>query len=302
MDDKLTNLQLLAFLPAHKQLYLYSAFLQDDIMLIKERLHFTIGSKIEHNSYTGFEYQPNGRLTWMPSKGRTIWAAVSRAVRSPSRIDREFFLYIAPNVPLLAGNDNFMSEKVIAYELGWRVKPLENFSLSLATFYNVYNNIRSAEPGPPPSNIPIILGNGVKGKTYGVELSATHQLNSWWNLRGGYTFLRKNLLVKSSSKDLNKGTAESNDPEHQFLIQSTIDTRGGFELGTVLRYVDKLPKPHVPGYMGLDLLIGWKLSKVVELNIAGQNLLDCRHTEFIPSSPSPREIRRNIYGKIICRL
>lgn len=300
MDHKVTNLELFAFLPPRKTLYLYSLFVQDKITLVNERLHFTIGAKIEHNSYTGFEYQPNARLTLTPAKNQTIWAAVSRAVRTPARIDRDFFLYIAPNFPFISGNDNFISESMIAYELGWRLQPQKNLSLSLATFYNIYDHIRSVEPGPPPFNIPVTFGNGVKGETYGIELAITHQLTNWWNLRGGYTFLKKDLSVKADSKDMNAGTAESNDPRHQFLIQSSMDIPGGIEWGAVIRYIDKLPKPNVPGYTELDLRIGWKLGKVVELSVVGQNLLNNRHPEFIASTP-PREIKRSIYGKIICR-
>lgn len=301
MDHKVTNLELFAFLPEQKRLYLYSIFLQDELRLIKDRLRLTVGAKVEHNSYTGFEYQPNARLTWTPTENQTVWGAVSRAVRTPARIDRGFFLYIAPDVPLISGSDNFISEKMVAYELGWRLQPLENISISLASFYNVYGNIRSAEPGPPPFFIPITFGNGVEGNTYGIELSATHQLTDWWNLRGGYTFLKKELSVKPGSSDLNQGTAESNDPVHQFLVQSIVNIPGRIELGTVLRYVDKLPAPYVKAYMGLDARIGWKLSEAIELSVVGQNLLDKNHYEFIPSSPSPRQVERSIYGKIICR-
>jgi len=302
MDDSVTNLKLLGFFPGHKMLYLYSLFVQDEIMLAKDRLHFTVGIKDEHNSYTGFEYQPNARLAWTPSKSQTIWAAVSRAVRTPSRIDRDFAEYITTSLPpLLKGDSSFISETVVAYELGWRYEPIENLSVSLATFYNVYDDVRSAEPGPPPFFIPITIGNDVKGNTYGVELSATYQLTSWWNLRGGYTYLRKDLSVKPGTVDLNHATAESDDPESQLLIQSNVKLPGRVEFGTVVRYVDKLPQPYVSAYTGLDMRIGWELSKVIELSVVGQNLLDNQRIEFIPASPAPREIERSIYGKIVCR-
>lgn len=302
MDHTVTNLQLFAFLPEQKKMYLYSVFAQDEITLAKNRIHFTVGAKIEHNSYTGFEYQPNSRLAWTPAKDQTVWAAVSRAVRTPARIDRDFVLYLIPNLPLIAGNDSFISEKMVAYELGWRLQPLKNLSLSLATFYNVYDDIRSAEPGPPPFGFPITFRNGVKGRTYGMELSATHQITSWCKLRGGYSFLKKKLSVKADSKDLNGGTAESDDPENQFLIQSSIDLPHRVEFGTVIRYISKLSKPEVAAYTGLDMQVGWKLNKIIELNIVSQNLLDNHHPEFVPSSPSSREIERSFYGKIICRL
>jgi iron complex outermembrane recepter protein len=302
MDHNVTNLRLFAFLPGHKDLYLYSAFVQDETMLVEERLRLTLGSKVEHNSYTGFEIQPNLRLTWMPAKAQSIWAAVSRAVRTPARIDRDFYLFLVPSLPLIAGGDSFRSETMIAYELGWRLRPVDKLSISLSTFYNKYDDIRSAKPGPPPFGIPITFGNGVKGNTYGSELSASYQATGWWRLRGGYTFLKKDLRIKPGNKDLNGATAESDDPEHQFLIQSNMDLPDRIELGWVLRYVGKLPNPHVPGYTGLDIRIGWKLTRALELDVVGQDLLDSPHPEFMPSSPSPREIEHSIYGKIVCRL
>lgn len=301
LNHQVTNLELFRFFPEHEILSLYNVFAQDEIMLIKDQLRFVIGGKIEHNSYTGFEYQPNGRLTWTPAKNHTVWAAISRAVRTPARIDRDFFLNITPDLALISGSDSFVSEKMLAYELGWRTRPFNKLSVSLATFYNIYDNIRSSEPGPPPFNIPVTFGNGVKGKTYGIELSATYQMMDWWKLRGGYTLLKKELSVKPDSKDLNGGTAESDDPGNQFLIQSTMNLPGRIELGTVIRYIDKLPRPYVPDYVGLDVRLGWQLNKMLELSVVGQNLLDNHHSEFIPSSPSPRQIENSIYGKITWR-
>jgi iron complex outermembrane receptor protein len=192
---------------------------------------------------------------------------------------------------------------LIAYELGWRSQPIDYLSVSLATFYNRYDNIRSLEPGPPPLGIPFTIGNGVKGISYGGELSATWQVLSQWQLRGGYTFLKKDLSVKSTSQDLNKGSAESNDPEHQFLLQSVVAIAKKIEWGTVIRYIGKLPKPAVKAYTGLDVRIGWKITSVFEINLIGQNLLNQQHLEFIPSSSkAPREIERGLFGKVICRL
>jgi iron complex outermembrane recepter protein len=299
MDHEVQNLPLFAFLPAHKILELYSSFLQDEITLITERLHLTLGTKIEYNSYTHFEYQPNSRLTWTPTRRLTLWTAISRAVRTPARIDRDFFLYLTPTLPYISGS-TFKSEEVVAYETGWRYQPLDKVSFSLSTFYNVYDNIRNVEPGPPPFNIPITFHNGVKGETYGSELSVIYQPVNWWHLRGGHTFLKKNLWVKYNTIDLNNATAESNDPKNQFLIQSTVDIMRRIQLGTVLRRVDKLPRPYVPAYTGLDMRIGWKMNSFLEISVVAQNILDDRHPEFVPASPSPREIRRSMYGKVIC--
>lgn len=300
MEHQVTNLDLFKFLPEHKTLRLYSCFLQYEIRMLQERLRFTVGSKIEHNTYTAFQYQPNARLTWLPSRHHTIWSSVSRAVRNPARIDRDFYLYLAPNLPYITSTDSFKSETVIAYELGWRVQAMKKLSGSLSGFYNVYDNIRSVEPGPPPYGIPVTLGNGVKGETYGVELAINSQPLSWLNIRGGYTFLKKDLRVKPGSKDLNKASAESNDPENQFLLQAAADLPLHFQFGAVVRYVDKLQKPLVPEYTTLDLRLSWKFKKFLELSVVGQNLLNEQHLEFKASTP-PREIQRSVYGKIICR-
>jgi len=301
MDDREENLPLLRFLPAHKYLHLYTGFIQDNMVLVTDRLHFTIGSKFEHNDYTGFEYQPSGRLTWMPTEYNTIWAAISRAVRTPSRIDTDFSLLLTPSFPVVQTSDDFKSETLLAYELGWRSLPYDNFSCSMALFYNQYDHVRTAEPGPPPFGLPITFGNGVEGNTYGMELCAENVVTDWWRLRGGYTWLKKDLSVKSGSNDLNDGTAESNDPEEQFLLQSSLDLPGNVEWDIIVRTVDMLPDPFVPSYVELDMRIGVRPTNHLELSIVGQNLLDDRHPEFIPSSPSPREIERSVYGTMIVR-
>ncbi len=300
MDHQTENLALFAFLPAHRLLHLYSAFLQDEIALVGHRLRLTLGSKFEHNDYTGFEIQPSARLAWTPAAHHTVWAAASRAVRTPSRLDRDFFLYAAPSVPLITGGD-LQSEDLLATELGWRLQAHARASLSLSTFYNDYDNVRTAEPGPPPLGIPITLGNGLRGHTYGAELAAVYQVSGHWRLRGGYTFLKKELSLKPGSNDLNQGSAESDDPEHQFLVQSSADLPGRLELGAVFRYVSELPNPQVPGYAGLDLRLAWKAAERLELAVVGQNLLHGERAEFIPSSPSPRSVERGVYAKVTWR-
>ena len=300
-DHRVNNLELFEFLPANKMLNLYSAFVQDEITFLDSRVRFTIGSKFEHNTYTGLQYLPSARIAWTPAADQTVWGAVSRSVRTPSRIDREFFLSLAPGVPFITGS-KFESEKLWAYELGWRWQPLNTFSFSLSTFYNSFDDIRTVEPGPASQPFPVSFGNGVEGHMYGVELSTTFQVKDGWRLRGGYTLLTKDLSVKPTSSDLNRGTAESNDPEQQFLIQSTTSLSHAFEFGTIVRFVDALPSPHVAGYVELDMRLAWSPTKIIELSVVGQNLFDSKHAEFIPSSPSPREIQRSVYGKIVCRL
>jgi iron complex outermembrane receptor protein len=300
MDDRVDNLALFAFQPAHRILGLYSVFVQDEIALIPDRLRLTLGSKLEHNDYSGFENQPNIRLAWSPAAGQTLWTAISRAARTPARIDRDFYLYLIPQLPLIAGGD-FDSEKLTAYEAGWRVQPDTNLSFSMSTFFNSYDDLRSAEPGPPPFGIPLTFGNGVEGHSYGMELAAMYQVSQEWRLRGGYTLLKKSLHLKPGSQDLNGGSVESDDPQNQLMIQSLLNLPGNVELDGVARYVDTLPDPHVSAYVSLDVRLAWNPSKRLELSLVGQNLLDDRHPEFVPTSPSPREIERSVYGRVVWR-
>lgn len=300
MEHHVENLELFAFKPAKKSLYLSNVFVQDQISLVKDKLQVTLGLKAEHNTYTNYQYQPNARLTWTPRPNQTVWAAVSRAVRNPARIDREFNLYLAPGIPFIAGGD-FRSEELIAYELGWRTQLPSNTSMAVSAFYNRYDRIRSVQPGPAPFGIPVTFANGVEGESHGVELSATQQVTEKWKLRFGYTYLNKDLNVKPGNTDMNDASAESNDPEHQALVQSTTQLFEILRLGIVMRYVGRLPDPYVSEYAGLDVSLGIRLAKMVELNITGQNLLQDHHTEFIPSSPAPKDIERSVYGKIVCR-
>lgn len=301
MDHDVQNLELFGFRPERKSLYVFNIFLQDEVMLIEDKLHVTVGTKLENNVYTGFQHQPNVRFNWTASTVHTVWGAVSRAVRNPSRIDREFHVGLTPELDFLTGSELFRSEELLAYELGWRLSPEKNMAVSLTVFYNKYDHIRSAQPGPAPFGIPITFANGVEGNSYGAELAATYQVGGWWRLRGGYTFLQKDLMVKPGSVDSNNATAESNDPAHQVVFQSEMTLPAGLEFGTVFRYVGRLPTPHVSEYVGLDLRLAWTLNEKIELNLVGQNLVNANHTEFIPASSVGRDVERSVYGKVVLR-
>ncbi|MBA4146726.1 MAG: TonB-dependent receptor [Verrucomicrobia bacterium] len=298
--DDVDNIAL-AFLPEELTRHVFSAFVQDKIEIVEDKLFFTLGTKIEHNDYTGVEIQPSARAAWLPLTNQTVWAAVSRAVRTPSRIDRHLF---APSQPpfLIAGGPGFDSEEVIAYEVGYRFQPMQRLSVSIATFFNEYDRLRSVTPGPP-----LMIENGLEGETYGVELDATYRVTEAWRLRFGYTFLKEDIRVKPGFVDVNLGRAETSDPRHQFSIRSLLDLPKNFELDLAARYVDRLHNISggqigtVPGYAELDARLGWRPRKDLEFSIVGQNLLHDRHPEFGFSRPTRPEIERSVYGKVTWR-
>ncbi len=291
MNDRVGNSTVLAFLPDNLIMRIYSAFVQDEITFLQDRGTLTLGSKFEHNDFSGFEYQPSARISWSFTPAHMAWAAVSRAVRTPSRIDRDLY---APGVPpyFLAGGSGFVSEKSISYELGFRAQATDNFSFDVETFYDVYDDLRSVEPG-----LPITLQNGLEATTYGSEVDLKYQPVDWCTLRAGYSYFQKEIRLKPWSHDINNGQGEGNDPRHMLRLSSSMNLPGSTEVDVWLRAIDELPvaAQQVPGYFEADVRFGWNVYKDLTLSIAGQNLLHDQHPEF--GMPVTRhEIPRAIYA------
>lgn len=298
--DNLTGNPVIAFLPPRISRHTFSGFVQDEIAVVRDRLHLTLGSKLEHNEYTGLEYQPSGRLSWKVSQRQTVWGAISRAVRTPSRIDTEFF---APATPpfLIAGGPNFVSEKLRAFELGYRTQPFDRISLSLATFYNKYDDLRSIERLNPNAVFPVVIANRLNGESYGAELTGDYRITDQWRVRAGYTELRIHISPEPGSTDTSRGSGESHDINRQFLLRSSVDLRRDIELDAVFRFVGGIANQRVPAYGELDLRWAWRVNPNLEFSIVGQNLLHDAHAEF--GSPNARrEIERSVYGKVSWRL
>ncbi len=294
MHDAVTNSAGLAFLPNVKVLRLANGFLQDSIALL-DRLKLTLGAKLESNSYTGLEVQPSARLAWKFRDDALLWSAVSRVVRTPSRLDRDLF---APGQApfLLAGGPNFKSEKLIAYEIGYRAQPTPRASLSISTFYNVYDDLRSIEPGPGGA-LPFTLTNKMEGYTYGVETWGSYRVLDWWRLSAGYNYLKEKLGFKADSLDHNTAAA-GNDPAHQFSARSAMNLAHNLEWDVGLRVIGALASPDVRNYVTLDTRLGWTVWKGLEIALIGFNLLDHDHPEF-GAAPNRSELARAFYAKAV---
>ncbi|NTS40333.1 TonB-dependent receptor [Flavisolibacter sp. BT320] len=284
------------FRPRHKRLDLFDAFVQDEISLTN-RLRLVLGTKLLHNVYSNWEWQPNARLAWQMPKS-TVWAAVSRAVRTPSRLDVDYYQPYTPQpptIPSIAGGPGFVSEKLLAYEVGYRLQPTAKTSLSLSTFYNVYRDLYSVEQ--LPNTLTYQIQNGSRGQSWGAELQANHQLLKSWRLRGGYTFFAKDLEVERGS--IFNPNFLANDARNRGMLQSILDLPANLQLDVVARYTDPLPEtpatPKVPSYLAVDTRLAWA-SKGWELAVVGQNLTRNQHTEYgmIP-------IPRSVFAKISAR-
>lgn len=293
--NRVTNFQASAFLPERLERSLVSGFVQDEVEFPDLNVKAAFGVKLEHNDYTGLEVQPSARAAWILGKN-TLWGAVSRAVRTPSRFDRHLF---APPEPphIIAGGADTRSEELIAYEIGWRGQLRNQLLLDATVFLHDYDHIRTLSLGPP-----FVFENNGEGEIYGLELEATWQVTPSWRLSAGYTRLEEDLRVKPGRADLSEGQGEAFDPRNQFQLGSSLEIGTKVEFDVWLRYVDELGNTSargfgiVPEYTTVDARLGWFPDPSLELAIVGQNLLNSRHGEF-----GRDEIERSVYGQFTWR-
>lgn len=325
-QDRIDNTFTVAFDPDQFALKIANGFIQDEVALIPNQLIATVGTKVSYNNYTDFEWQPNLRLLWKPHHQHTVWGAVSRAVRLPSRMEQNGRANVAAasgfggtSVISLINNSDFKSEEVLAYELGYRTVPIPSVSVDIAGFYNVYRRLLSTEtqpvfvettPSPPHAVIPNKFNNRLNGNSYGVEVAAQWKVQQDWNLSLNYTWLRFRLKPDASSSNTTASNATGNNPKHQFQIRSRHNLPFDLEFDTGFYFASRLSNLGVPSYTRTDVRLGWKPSPYIEVSLVGQNLFDNQHPEFSGSSgvggasiggTSPSEVPRSGYLKLTMR-
>jgi iron complex outermembrane receptor protein len=272
------------FEPQVRTSHLFSAFAQNEFAVVPGRFFVTTGAKIERNDFSGVELQPTLRARWRVSR-QTIWGAVSRAVRMPTRFDTDLRIRLVGSGRLfLTGSDSFESENVVAYEAGYRTTFKERLSLDVAAYTNRYTDLRSQEL-PAQFGDPIVLANTLNARTAGVEMTSTVQPLAQWQLQGSYAYLWKRFGREPGSRDATGGVSEANDPAHVFLLRSYVDVGRRMEADAVLRFASALPAPAVRAYTELNIRIGVRLPRGGDLSVIGQNLLHRRHEEFAAGTP-----------------
>lgn len=312
--DEIDSSQSTAFEPDSRTDQTFSAFVQNKITLSDEKLFLTLGSKLEHNDYSGFEFQPNIRLAWLPDSRQAVWAAISRAVRIPSRLDAnsritrvvdasdaEFPVYAT-----VSGNPDFESENLLAYETGYRAQIRDNLSFELALFHHDYDKLQSIEQQAPivvtePSAtytiFPNTFGNEVEGESSGGTIVTSWQPMTDWRLQFQYAHTRMRLQRTGGSGEDTAPYFEGNSPENQFSIHSFVDLPYNLSLYSGVRYVDDLPRQQVPSYTALDVSLRWTPLKNISASITGNNVTNGGHPEF----EDLNQIERSIYGRITWR-
>ncbi len=298
---------------------LFSGFVQARIGIVGGRGEITVGSKFEHNDYTGFEYQPSIRALWNFNERHALWASISRSIRTPSRIEDDSNINIGLVQPpvngmmtfvRLMGNDEVDSEKVYSYESGYRGRLGENIFVDLSLFYNRYLDLLSGVPAGqitpefsasgPHLVYPVLVANSRDAETYGLEMSCEVSVADWWRLTGGYSWLQMHLLDVGISQEARQGFGEDQNAENLFSLVSYMDLPHDLELNSAFYYVSSLDGLDIDSHVRVDLNLSWHVNRTVTLAAGCHNLFDDSHQEFsnamdgILASEVPRKIYANL--------
>ena len=297
---------------------LFSGLLQDEVALVHDRLFFTVGTKLEHNDYNGFDLLPSARLAWQPNQRNTLWAAVSRAERTPSSGD------VADQVnggeiagpgglPIqiqLNGNPDFKNEELLAYEAGYRAALTKSLSLDLSAYFNSYTDLRTLETGaltpvptPAPGHflLPLFFGNGMNGEAHGLEIAGNWKPKTRWTLKAGYALERVHVHLKPTSDDTTlSSVAEGGSPEHSIQLQSHVELGHALAWDTSGNFASRLPALGVATRTRLETGFTWHFRKDISASLVGQNLLRDHELEYLNLSGLTQSslAKRNAYCKL----
>lgn len=317
-NDKLTSGYGIMWFPPNRTAALYSTFVQDEIALAKT-ISLTVGTKLEHNAYTGFEYEPSAQFVWTPSSRQTIWLSASQAIRQPARQDTDIQLDEAI-IPLQAGafgvlqfngNKEIQPEQLRDYEIGYRTQLTKRFSLSLAAFRSYYRHLETSQPEAPylvesPALsylvFPYLFEGAARARTYGGEVFATWNLTNRWRLSPGYSLLHMTFIQDPLDQNSSVTAISGDAPSHQIQIRSTFGLRPNLDWDTSLYFIGQVSDQQIPSYTRLDMQVRWRVMESVEFSVAGQNLLTARHLEFGDAyGVGHTEISRSALGKLTWR-
>jgi iron complex outermembrane receptor protein len=308
-----------AFLPPNRSDPLYTGFVQDQISIRPDTLVLTLGTKIEHNNYTGVEVQPGVRLSWTPGSHHELWASVARAVAPPSRVQGDMQVDLGSAVlpdglPMeyrLVGNPKVGSERMIAYEGGYRLHH-QGFALDIAGFCNAYRDLRTLQafpgvvegsPTSPELVVPIMYMPAEHGVTYGSEVFGQWQVSGRWRVSGSVTLLLMDLHEDLVGASMTPRPLDGSSPSRQFQVHSYFDLTRKIELDTSFYQVGRIASLLVAAYASVDVRLGWKLTRSLELSLASQNLFNHPHVEFVAEDPTipTMKIGRTAYAKVTWR-
>jgi iron complex outermembrane receptor protein len=322
LGTRLANLNLgsgysIAFVPPSRTDLLLSTFVQDEVK-IASSLSLTIGSKFEHNDYTGFEFEPSAQLVWNPTNRQSLWLSAARAIRQPNVIDTSIRQDAATfptgdgsfGLVAILANPSPRVERINDFEAGYRIEAAKRVSVDAAAFLNFYRDLRTVEqqapyfvtsPGPPHLVVPALLQNDGSAHTYGGELFVRWNATNRWRVSSGYSLIHMVVFKDAANVDQQFGDAGSSTPQNQFQTRSELNLPHHFEWDGSLAYVGRLAAG-VPAYTRLDTRIGWRTGEHIDFSVTGQNLLSPRHAEF-PSELGLNQtlVARSVFAKVTWR-
>jgi len=306
-SGRITAIAPSAFIPSTRTDNLFSAFVQDEVVLLANQLTLTAGAKVEHNEYSGFELQPSGRISWSINTDNTLVGSVTRAVRTPSRVETDYTTTsltgpAPPTFVRLLPNPGFVPEEVVAYEVGHRIH-VGNVYVTASGFFNQLTNILSTElgtsfvettPGTPHVILPVQFLNGLHGNSHGIEVTGEVRPASWWRSTANYSLLRIQLTRDPGGRDVSQERRnEGLSPQHQFQLSSSFDLPRRFTLDWYVRAISELRAGPVPAYATSDVRLAWQSSAGLEVALVGQNLHQAHHLEWRDGAAAT-ELRRSV--------
>jgi iron complex outermembrane recepter protein len=309
-----------SYSPAGRTDNLSSTFIQDEIR-ITHALSLTVGSKFEHNAYTGFEYEPSAQLALALTNRQTIWTSVSRAIRQPAQADVALQHDVATfpldsggfGVARIVGTPGRKAERLHDFEAGYRAQMSKRVSVDVATFLSYYYGLQTGEPGdeyytngPPPVYlvVPTLSSDLAHARNYGAEISVNWNVTHSWRIVPGYTFIQMRVAGNPSSQDPGAGSSAYDTPKHQFQIHSLLNVTRHLDWDTALYHVGQLLDSGdgpTPSYERLDTRVGWRVGEAIEFSIVGQNLLTPKHAEFHDDLMFRTLTARTVFGKVTWR-
>lgn len=307
-SDNIDTLAPTAFTPPDRTDNLYTAFVQDDVAIKPERLRLVLGTKIEHNAYSGFEMQPSARLMWTIDGSNSLFSAVTRAVRTPSRVETDYATtsLASPAVPSfvrLQPDPGFTAEELTAYELGYRARPIRSLYVTASGFFNQLRHMLSTElltsfvdssSQPARLILPVTFANGLHGSSHGVEITGDSRPLSWLRATANYSFVRVQMTKNPGGADVSQERRyEGLSPRHQVQIVSSVDLPHRVSFDWFFRYISQLPAGPVPSYATSSIRAAWLVQPNLELAIVGQNLSDAHHLEWPAGASGNVQIQRS---------
>ena len=322
--DRIGGSLTVAMDPPNRALQLFDAFGEDEIALIPARLFLTIGTRLEHNDYTGFEVMPSVSASWSPNDRNMVWAAVSRALRAPSRNDTNLVLNLGefpgpgntPTLLRLLGNPQFQDERVIAYEAGYRATLSKRLSVDVAAYFDDWNNVQTTEPSgsffetaPPPAHEvqTLTYQNLIHGESHGAEITANWKVTDRWYISAGFAPAREHMHTDPQSADTQTALfLQENSPDWATQLRSHFDLSHTLGWDLSAYYVDpltdqgSLSNVTIPSYTRMDTGLTWRRGEGFSVSVVGQNLLKDHHLEFedVNGSLQSGQIKRSAYAKI----